>query len=124
MKKSCLGKASLFVESFCGVKLSDCPQYAALIDLQKIRDCIIHCQGEVSLSRDKDALVKLWLGGKKRRGFAAHWDNDIYIYPDCIKQFLLEMRAFFVWIFEKLNWRIAAHWQGDKLEKMFEKLAN
>jgi hypothetical protein len=121
-KKSPMGKAGQFVQDFCGVKLSDCPQYEALIDLQKIRDCIIHCQGEVSLSRDKKDLVELWLGGKKRRGFAAHWNNDIYIYPDCIKQFLIEVWAFFVWVFEKLNWKIAAHWQGDKLGKLFSKL--
>ena len=47
MKTNCMGKAGLFVQSFCSVKLSDCPQYTALIDLQKIRDCIIHCHGEL-----------------------------------------------------------------------------
>jgi len=120
--KPCMAKAGKFVQDFCGVKLSDCPQYAALIDLQKIRDCIIHCQGEVSLSRDKDVLVKLWLGDKKRRGFAAHPNNDIFIYPECIEQFLKEAWSFFVWVFEKLNWKIAAHWQGDKLEQSFKKL--
>jgi hypothetical protein len=121
-KKSPMGKAVKFVQESRGVKLSECPQYEALIDLQKIRDCIIHCRGEVSLSRDKKDLVELWLGGKKRRGFAAHWDNDIYIYPDCIKQFLIEVWAFFEWIFEKLNWKIAVHWQENKPEKTFEKL--
>ena len=121
-KKSCMGKTGQFVQDFSGVKLSDCPQYAALIDLQKVRDCIIHCQGEVSLSRDKELLVKLWLGDKKRRGFAAHPNNDIFIYPECIEQFLKEAWSFFVWVFEKLNWKIAAHWQGDQLEKIFIKL--
>ena len=32
--KPCIAKAGKFVQDFCGVKLSDCPQYAALIDLQ------------------------------------------------------------------------------------------
>jgi hypothetical protein len=120
--KPCMAKAEKFVQDFCGVKLSDYPQYEALIDLQKIRDCIIHCQGEVALSRDKEVLAKLWLGGKRRRGFAAHPNHNIYIYPECIEQFLIESWSFFVWVFEKLNWRIAAHWQGDKLEQTFKKL--
>jgi hypothetical protein len=121
-----LKEAIKFVLDSRGVKIPDCPQYEALNDLQKIRDCIIHSKGEVSLSRDKEHLVELWLGekskSKKRRGFAAHWNNDIYIYPECIKQFLMEVWAFFVWVFERLNWEIASHWQGDKLEKIFEKL--
>lgn len=120
--------AKMFVQASCGNKLSNFPKYEALMDLQKIRDCIIHCKGEVSLSRDKEHLVELWLGekskSKKRRGFAAPWNNDIYIYPECIKQFLIEIWAFFVWVFEKLNWEIAAHWQGGKLEKVFERLKN
>ncbi len=119
-------EARNFILASRGVKFADCPVYFALTDLQKIRDCIIHCKGEVALSRDKEHLVEFWLGEKnktkKRRGFAAHWDNEIYIYPECIKQFLMEVWAFFVWVFEKLNWGIAAHWQGDKLEKSFEKL--
>ena len=121
-KKNCLGKADLFVRGFCGVKLSDCPQYTALIDLQKIRDCIIHCHGEVSLSRDKEDLTKFWLGSKRRRGFAAPPNRDIYIDAECIKQFVKEVWGFFVWAFDKLGWPIAIHWQGNKLEKTFDKL--
>jgi hypothetical protein len=76
----------------------------------------------VSLSRDKEVLEKLWLGDKRRRGFAAHPNNDIFIYPECIEQFLKETWSFFLWIFAKLNWQIAAHWQWNKLEKIFKKL--
>lgn len=121
-RKGTMGKAESCVQYFCRIKLSDYPQYEALIDLQKIRDCIIHCQGEVSLSRDKEHLVELWRGGKKRRGFAAHWNDDIHIQPECIQQFLREIWGFFVWIFDNLTWEIADHWQGGKLESLFEKL--
>lgn len=120
--KSCMAKAGRFIQDYYGIKLSDCPQYEALIDLQKIRDCIIHCQGAVALSRDKEILAKLWLGGKRRRGFAAPPNNVIFIYPECIERFLKEAWSFFVWVFEKLNWKIAAHWQRDNLEQTFKKL--
>jgi hypothetical protein len=58
----------------------------------------------------------------KRRGFFAHAGNEIYVGEECIKQFLVEIWGFFVSVFNALGWEIAAHWQGDKLEKVFEKL--
>ena len=87
-----------------------------------LEEPIIHCHGEVSLSRDKAELTKFWLGSRRRRGFAAPPNHDIYIDSECIKQFLKEVWSFFVWVFGKLGWPIAIHWQGDKLEKAFEKL--
>jgi hypothetical protein len=73
----------------------------------------------VGLSSDKDFLVKL---RQKRKGFFAHPNNDIHIDEECIKQFLVEIWCFFVSVFGALGWEIASHWQGDKLEKTFEKL--
>lgn len=121
-EKSYVAQVAKFVEVFRGVRLADCPQYEALSDLQKIRNCIIHCRGEVELSRDKEFLVQLWLGAKRRRGIAVPQNHDIHIYPECIEQFLKEVWNFFVWVFEKLNWKISAHWQGDKFEQTFKKL--
>lgn len=116
---SYMAKVGKFVKEFYGIKFSDCPQYTALCDLQKIRDCIIHCHGEVSLSRDKDFLLKL---RNKRRGFFAHPEHGIYIDDQCVKQLAMETWCFFTWLFEKLNWKIAGQWQGDKLEQTFKKL--
>jgi hypothetical protein len=121
---SYLAKVAKHVKDFHGVKFSNCPQYESLCDLQKIRDCIVHCHGEVSLSRDKEDLIRLWRGSKRRNSFAAPPTRDIYIGAECIKQFLIETWSFFVWVFSGLNWKIAAHWQGNKLEKTFEKLKN
>lgn len=114
-----LERISKFCEVFFNFRLADCSQYAALTDLQKIRDCIIHCFGDVSLSSDKDFLVTLQ---KKRRDFFAYAPSQIYIGEECIKQFLKEIWEFFLSIFNVLGWEIAKHWQGDKLEKIFEKL--
>src|ERR1035438_2538743 len=59
--KSYLAKVAKFVEVFHKLRLVDCPQYEALHDLQKIRNCIIHFHGEAGLlSKIKeDYLMKL-----------------------------------------------------------------
>ena len=51
-----------------------------------------------------------------------HPNNEMDIDEDCIKQFLVEVWAFFVSVFGALGWEIAPHWQGDKLEQIFKKL--
>jgi hypothetical protein len=106
-----------FCEVFHGFRLVDCAQYGAVTELQKIRDCIIHCLGDVALSADKDFLLKL-----KRRDFFADLDNEMRIGEGCVKQFLEEIWVFFVSVFGALQWEIAPHWQGDKLGKVFERL--
>lgn len=111
-----------FCDAFYGLRLADCAKYEALSDLQKIRDCIVHCLGDVDLfknEKDKSYLIKL---RDKRRGFFAHPGTDIYIDEKCIKQFLQEIWSFFVSVFDSLKWEVATHWHGDKLEKIFERL--
>ena len=110
---------SKFCEVFFGFRLADCSHYTALTELQKIRDCIIHCLGEVGLSRDREYLVKL---STNRVGFFAHPSNDITIQPECIEQFLLETWSFFTWVFSTLNWKIVSDYQGNKLEQSLKKL--
>jgi hypothetical protein len=105
--QSFLAQVTKFINVFFGCNLTDCPRYGALSDLQKIRDCIIHCRGEVSLSRDKDYLI-----GLKGRcpGFSAYEWTDIEIEPECIEHFIRETWAFFVWVFAELNWKVDDHW--------------
>ncbi len=110
---------SRFCEVLFEVRLVDCSQYGALTELQKIRDCIIHCLGDVGLSADKDFLLKL---KGKRRGFFAHPKIEIGIDKECIEQFLIEVWAFFVSVFGALGWEIASHWNEDKLGQAFERL--
>jgi hypothetical protein len=114
-----LDKATKYLEAFYGLRLADCPQYTAVHDLQKIRDCIIHCLGDVGLSQDKNYLVRLT---KIRKGFWAYPNNDIKIEPECIQKFLVEIWEFFVWVFQKLKWKIASYYQKNDLEKMFQKV--
>jgi hypothetical protein len=114
-----LGQISKYCDVFFNFRLVDCSNFKDVTELQKIRDCIVHGLGNVTLSNDRDFLVKLH---KNRDGFLVTTLDDIYIYEECIKQFIEEIWSFFVSIFATLKWEIAPHWQGNKLEKVFENL--
>jgi hypothetical protein len=114
-----LNKVAKYIEVFYGLRLADCPHYEALHDLQKIRDCIIHCLGEVDESNDKKYLVELQT---KRAGFFAHSPNGIWIKSECIREFFIETWGFFNWVFRNLNWKINSCFQGNKLERTFKEL--
>lgn len=118
---SMLGQISKYCEIFFKVRLVDCSNYNDVTELQKIRDCIVHGHGDVSLSNDKDFLLKL---PKKRRGLFVTSLYEMYIDEECIKQFIREIWGFFISVFAGLKWEIAPFWQGDKLEQTFTKLKN
>lgn len=106
--KPFLKQIYLYVDRHLRLNLSDCPHYHSICDLQKIRDCIIHCRGEAALSRDKDHLLRL---STQLPGFFAISEIDIRIEEPCIEQFGRDTWAFFTWIFQRLNWTIDEHWQ-------------
>jgi hypothetical protein len=110
---SFLAQTAKFSEVFFGLLLASCPQYQALCDLQKIRDCIVHCRGEVDLvnERDRDYLLRL---KDRRAGFFAWERTDIDVEARCIEQFVKETWAFFIWVFAKLNWKIDDSWKNSK----------
>ena len=119
---STTGKIIKFCEAFFSLRLVDCAQYVAVTELQKVRNCIVHNHGDVSLSDSEGKKTFLLNLGKKRRGFCVDSLNTIVIDEECIKQFIDEIWAFFVSVFNTLKWDIASDWQGDKLEKAFKKL--
>ena len=110
-ESSFLTQVAKFVEVFFGPRFATCPQFQALCDLQKIRDCIIHCRGEVALSRDKTYLVNL---KDRRHGFFAWEGTDIEIESECIEGFISETWNFFTWLFGELKWKVDDSWQKHK----------
>ena len=103
------------VENHCKIhfdlRLQDCPEYNGLCDLQKVRDCIVHCHGEVRLSRDAKYLVDM---NQRRVGFSAHIGTTIEIGSDCTKQFLNEAWRFFLWVFNQRKWPVDDLWLNKK----------
>jgi hypothetical protein len=96
-----------------------------MADLQKVRNCIVHYQGEAGLMPENDKKYLVTLTGK-RPGFWAseHPNIDITIEAECIQQLATESWMFFVWIFNTLKWDIDSHYQGNYLEKHFKLIRN
>jgi hypothetical protein len=61
---SSIERANKFLDKIAGIKVKDHHTWQWLKDLQKIRDCIVHTNGRVSLSRDKNHIVSLCRKGK------------------------------------------------------------
>lgn len=111
-KGSVLKPVTKFCEDRFDLRLQACPEYGALCDLQNIRDCIVHCRGEVALfdAKRRPDLVSL---NDRRDGFFAHERMEIEIRPPCIDQFTRETWRFFSWAFRELKWEIDASWKED-----------
>jgi hypothetical protein len=108
-----LGQVAKFVDVFFGLRLAEGAGYQSLRDLQKIRNCIVHCRGEVNLSGDKDKEYLLKLNDR-RPGFYASEGIDIQIEKQCIETFIKEAWDFFAWLFGELKWKIDDSWHEKK----------
>ena len=105
-----LSQISKFTEVFFPQPLSHCPQYQSLTDLQKVRDCIVHCQGEID--RVRGDRKREYLRGLKHvgSGVSLRGQPAIEISSDCIAHFIRELWAFFTWAFAQLAWEIDDCW--------------
>lgn len=119
LKGSFLQQTNKFTEVFHGLSLTKCPEYNAVCDLQKIRDCIVHRRGEVSLVNESDRKYLLALK-KTRPGFLALEHTELYIEAECIEQFIREIWRFFVWIFNELKWKLNDLWEQKKWAKLVD----
>ena len=80
LRGSLLTQVAKFAEVFFNLRLPDCPQHNALCDLQKVRDCIVHCRGELTLFKEEDRAYLVGLKDR-RPGFFAWERADIEIEP-------------------------------------------
>jgi hypothetical protein len=93
-----------------GVDFSKCKEFDALRDLQIIRDCIVHCRGEVDLfnPEKRPKLIRLT---SQRSGFFACAGTEIEVNPPVVDQFTKETWRFFIWLFQQLKWKIDDSWK-------------
>jgi hypothetical protein len=112
-KGSVLKPVTRFCEESHSIRLHTCPDYVAVRELQMIRDCVVHCRGQVDLFNKarRPALIHL---KDRRPGFVASEGMAIEIERVCISRFLKEIWQFFLWVFENLNWRVEDHWKQRK----------
>ena len=99
-----LGK---FTEGFCGFGIAGCRGYTQICDLQKVRDCIVHCYGDVALSRDSKYLLKL---NSTSVGLEIFEGAQMAIGPAFLTASLSAIRSFFHDLFVKLGWKINDRW--------------
>jgi hypothetical protein len=131
LKGSYFEQTKKFLDVFYNLDISQCPNYGAVEDLRRIRNCIVHCQGELALcSKDEQKyLAKLQI--KYKDGFFAHPKSDIKIERVCIRNLLKRMVEFFIWVFEKLqqvqpveklNWKVNPSAEVQRLEKILGRI--
>jgi hypothetical protein len=94
---------------FFGLRLSECSNYESLHDLRKIRNCIVHCHGEVKTAKQDAAFWRKLR--KSRKGIFAREGLKIYLFEPCIEQFIKEVQEFFEGVFHRLKWEIDDCWK-------------
>lgn len=107
LKGSVVPCVANFVKANKGISLQTLPGYSTIMDLQKVRDCIVHCYGDIALSRDRDVLSRLSTPAK---GLDAYPGTEMEIAPAFIEGVLEAHMKFFTALFQKLGWKIKAAW--------------
>lgn len=107
LKGGLLDQISKYAEAFCGFSTSNLAGYSQICDLQKIRDCVVHCHGELALFRDKAYLLKL---GSSARGLEIYEGASIGIAPLFIESSIGAVQDFFHALFSKVGWRVNERW--------------
>jgi len=111
LKGGLLEQVSKYTEAFCGFSLSSLPGYICILDLQKVRNCVVHCLGNPDLvpEAQRTKLLKLHCPAK---GLDISEGAPIEINPVFIESSLAATRDFFRALFIQLGWKINDRWQA------------
>ena len=109
-----LKPVTVFCEKSFQLRLEICPDYNTFCDLQQIRDCIVHCRGEVDLFDPPKRRSDLISMKDRREGFFALQGTNLDIEAVCIDRFTRDTWRFFSWTFRELNWKIDDTWREKK----------
>ena len=102
-----LEQVGKYLEVFYGFSASGLSGYSQICDLQKVRDCIVHCYGDPGLSRDKVHLLKL---SSPETGLEVFDGVPVEIAPLFIENSLKAVRDFFRELFFKVGWKVNEKW--------------
>jgi hypothetical protein len=108
LRGALLEQISKHSHAFRGFSLSELTTYTRVCDLQKVRDCLVHCHGDVSLSRDKAHLLRL---SSPINGIFAHEGIDLEVSPSFIENSYSAVWLLFSEIFQRVGWKIHDRWQ-------------
>jgi hypothetical protein len=96
-----------YVLEHAGVDFAVLPGCSQIHDLQKVRDCLVHCYGDAGLSRDREYLVKL---SGLHIGIEVDPGCEMMISPAFFERSIEAIRQFFHALFGRLNWKINQRW--------------
>jgi hypothetical protein len=96
-----------FVREHAGFDFASLPGGPQIHDLQKVRDCLVHCYGDAGLSRDCEHLVKL---SALHIGLEVDPGCEMVISPAFIERSVDAIRRFFHALFGRLNWKTNQRW--------------
>lgn len=100
-----------FIQDRRGIMLNKLSGYSEITIIQKVRDCLVHCYGDIGLSRDRDFLASLSTQG---RGIDAHPSSEMEIDVRFLEQSCASVRTFFMALFKELGWKIKDEWLKQK----------
>lgn len=89
-----------YLHVFHSLKITECRNYNAVIDLQKLRNCIVHSFGGLRDS-DKEKIIQI---AKNWEGVRINDLDEVEIDAIAVTIFSENSYEFFEWIFEKFNW--------------------
>ncbi|MBP6863891.1 MAG: hypothetical protein KBC32_01335 [Candidatus Didemnitutus sp.] len=109
LRTSLLEHARVFLREQAGPDLASLPELTQIHNLQKVRDCLVHCYGDAALSRDRAHLLKL---STPKVGLEVEPGLEMVIHPIFVERSLAALRGFFASLFVALHWTINDRWQA------------
>jgi hypothetical protein len=107
LRGSLLEQITKYAEAYCSFSPASAPTYSQICDLQKVRDCVVHCYGDPSLSRDKAYLLRL---SSPSVGIEAYDGLPLEISPVFIERSVAAIWQFFFELFAKVGWKVNKQW--------------
>lgn len=110
LRGALLDQVCKYCDTVCSFSPSQATCFGRVCELQKVRDCVVHCFGEPAMSRDKDYLLRL---SSPEAGIEAFEGLPIEINHAFIDRSVSAIWAFFSEVFPKVGWKINTEWLSE-----------
>lgn len=75
-KGGLMDRLKLFIKEYLSIDFEKLTEWPEIVTFQKIRDCIIHCGGQISESRDKEFIERLCV---RKEDFEISEDGYLFV---------------------------------------------
>jgi hypothetical protein len=105
----CLTSHSLDVEKL--------RQYASMRELKSVRDCIVHCWGDMNYVKPGPKTALLKLSNLQVKGILCLDKREIHIEKRFVSQKVADSWELFLQLFHRTKWRIDGEWLSKSFEE-------